>query len=126
MLLVGGELLVPMLVRGRMPVPVGARLLPLLLQQQADIGLQVVVLMLPLLMLPVVVMMWLVVVVVAGASLRFAVLVGLGGNETATMGFGVVVDAKESVAIDTATCVSASWRSNAAILLVPVSLRVLL
>jgi hypothetical protein len=33
MLLVGGELLVPRLVRGRMPVPVGALVLLLLLQQ---------------------------------------------------------------------------------------------
>jgi hypothetical protein len=56
LLLVGDELHVPLLVRGRLPVLVGARLLRLL--QHADIGLLLVVLSLPLLlMLPVLLLM---------------------------------------------------------------------
>jgi hypothetical protein len=45
LMLVGGELHIPLQVRGRPHVLVGARLLLLLLQEQADIGLVPVVLM---------------------------------------------------------------------------------
>jgi hypothetical protein len=51
----GGELHLPLLVRGRLPVLVGARLLPLLLQKQADIGLLRVVLLMPMMLLVMVV-----------------------------------------------------------------------
>jgi hypothetical protein len=52
LLLVGGEPHLPLLVRGRLPVLVGARLLlQVLLQKQADIGLLFVVLPLRLLLL---------------------------------------------------------------------------
>jgi hypothetical protein len=51
LLQVGGELPPPLLIRGRLPMPVGARLLLLLLQQPADVGKLVVLLLLLFLLL---------------------------------------------------------------------------
>jgi hypothetical protein len=55
--LMGGELHLPRLVRGRRPVLVGARLLLLWRHEQVDIGLLMVVLLLPLMLLLVVVVL---------------------------------------------------------------------
>jgi hypothetical protein len=57
MLLVSSELYLPVLARERMPVQVGARLLPVPLPQQVDIGVLRVVLLLPLLLMLVVLML---------------------------------------------------------------------
>jgi hypothetical protein len=58
--MMGGELHMPLMVCGRLPVLVGAQLM-FLLMQQADIGLLLLGLLFPLLLLLVVVVLWLLV-----------------------------------------------------------------